>query len=131
MKVIFIYGMLLNSCRPPQHSVYCAKLYFPFVGNQYVNLMIKQKKIAHIKLNGIINIEDDIKYDIDDDGKIDFKFSLRIEEVLKKYYCEISDARYYDSDYASIKIKIKPLRFTKHVSLYRSNCEFSDLHNTN
>lgn len=104
-------------------SEFVANMRFPFIGSQDISLLITSKDTATIKLEGIINISDDIKYDVDSDNNINFVLGNEIQQILNKYYISLYDASYDSYDTAKIKIKIKPLNYKKTISLRRKKSQ--------
>lgn len=103
--------------RPPIGATYAGSTRISFVGNQDVQLSILSRKRAQIQLNGIVNMNDNILYNVRN-GAFVFEFSDHMTKVLNKYYCMIQNAMYKD-DVASVEIYITVLRLRRRIYLHR------------
>ena len=122
-------GMLIRSSHifsthhimyPEPGCKFSKHLKFGIIGHQFICLEILSKENAHIFLEGIVNIDSNLKYSMMEGGKINFEMTKDVQKVLDWFYCDISDATYIDGT-ATIRIRIKPLLFNKKIILKKDS----------
>ena len=114
--LLFVHGLV----RPPVGAIYSNNLNFFVLGHQNIHLHILSLNEAKISLDGIINMNEDLAFDISENGDIHFELSHELNRLLRKFYVKIYNAR-YDTDFAQIGIFIRPIYYKKKVILERSN----------
>ena len=109
-KIMILYVAILGFAtflkQYPTGS-YHAKVIFPMMPEQNIQINVENKKNARIFLNGIVNLESEFAYGYSMNTKTWWSvFDEELERTIKKFKCKVKEF-YYDetNDVAVVKIK--------------------------
>ena len=118
MWLFFCYLITIaNALIPPVGNIYCTKIIIPLIGSQYVESKIVSKRRVEIHLEGKINQKGEAI--IRKNKKVDeFLLNKELADYLKDKKIEFKLLNYDEiKDEVNFKINIKPIFFTKKVTL--------------
>mmetsp|Transcript_8287 Transcript_8287/g.17687 ORF Transcript_8287/g.17687 Transcript_8287/m.17687 type:complete len:194 (+) Transcript_8287:148-729(+) len=90
-----------NLSGPPSNAIYELEIYIPVIGRQRFLLEIIRQGLAKLSINGILQLNELIYYDIDQgSGTFAFDLSEMTKQILRKFrtslvmvkYCQESDS---------------------------------------
>ena len=118
MWLFFCYLITIaNALIPPIGNIYCTKISIPLIGSQYVESKIVSKRRVEILLEGKINQKGEaiIRKNKKDD---EFLLNKELADYLNDKKIEFKLLNYDElKDEVNFKINIKPIFFTKKVTL--------------
>tara|TARA_B100000424_G_C22848272_1_gene452428 strand:- start:5 stop:346 length:342 start_codon:yes stop_codon:yes gene_type:complete len=107
---------MLNNILPPIGRIYSTSINIPLIGNQNIKYQRTKKLISEITLTGKINNLGYIYFDKYDPYK--YTIDTKLDNILKKYKCTLSNPYYDDINDAIIfNININLIKFSKKLTL--------------
>ena len=104
---------------PPIGATYSHSLRLPVIGKQSVTLKIKSRSLAQLCLVGRLNIDDEITYNVDTEGKFTFELSEGTKRLLRRFRTSICGAGYESTtDKAYVEVW-PPLPLSIRINLQR------------
>lgn len=79
----------------PVGAFYTLSLNVPVIGSQTFELKILSPSVAHLRIKGrILNINDTVRYHLDEDGNLEFSLSEKTKRILRRFRTSLSSVEY-------------------------------------
>ena len=104
---------------PPTGAVYERTIRLPVIGRQCVHLEIASNTLARLTLSGRLNLQEEVKYCVDEAGRLSFELSAATQRILRRFRTSMVEAGYSrDTDKAYVVVA-PPLPLKVRISLNR------------